>query len=320
VRVVDDRVYEDGRLIEDTHDWYAQDNNGNVWYFGEDVTNYEYDNNGKLIDTNHDGSWEAGQDGSHAGIIMEARARVGHRYFQEFSPNNVMDWAEGLASGETATVPKGTYTNVFRTEEASVMEPFSLANKLYAPGVGTIAEFEMDLEDNEVIETVHLVSLTLNGKAVSRLVPAKGFTGRNIGGRFIGGADSSGATEVQSDGPTVINGARFRQDLSADSGDALIFVDSTLGDAVLSTDDTLSLKSVLASGTVQARGNPDDVYIFDSRISRFIARLGGGNDSLSVSHSRFDLFDADGGAGKNTFHDAGNNHFGKFRLRRFAKV
>ena len=26
-----------GKLIEDTFDWYAQDNNGNVWYFGEDT-------------------------------------------------------------------------------------------------------------------------------------------------------------------------------------------------------------------------------------------------------------------------------------------
>ncbi len=34
--VVRDRVWLEGTLIEDTFDWYAQDNDGNVWYFGED--------------------------------------------------------------------------------------------------------------------------------------------------------------------------------------------------------------------------------------------------------------------------------------------
>jgi hypothetical protein len=33
--VVDDRAWEDGKLTEKTYDWYAQDNKGNVWYFGE---------------------------------------------------------------------------------------------------------------------------------------------------------------------------------------------------------------------------------------------------------------------------------------------
>jgi hypothetical protein len=48
VTVVRDRVYEDGSLIEDTLDWYAQDRWGNVWYFGEDVVDYE---DGKPVST-----------------------------------------------------------------------------------------------------------------------------------------------------------------------------------------------------------------------------------------------------------------------------
>src|SRR4051794_11655135 len=32
-RIVHDRVFEHGRVVEDTRDWYAQDRNGNVWYF-----------------------------------------------------------------------------------------------------------------------------------------------------------------------------------------------------------------------------------------------------------------------------------------------
>src|SRR5205807_6525009 len=33
---VHDSVFTDGVLTEDTLDWYAQDLQGNVWYFGED--------------------------------------------------------------------------------------------------------------------------------------------------------------------------------------------------------------------------------------------------------------------------------------------
>ncbi|HEV8378242.1 MAG TPA: hypothetical protein VGP99_05290, partial [Tepidisphaeraceae bacterium] len=134
------------------------------------------------------------------------------------------------------------------------------------------------------------------------------------------GAEVGAQTTIDGDGPVVINGSKFRDDLRAHAGEEFILVDSILDDAFLSTGDTLSLKGVFADGTVQVSGNPDDVYIFDSHISRFIARFGRGNNSLNVTHSVFDLFDADGGAGKNIFHDAGNNDFGEFRLRRFVKV
>jgi hypothetical protein len=53
--IVWDRVWVNGELIEDTRDYLAQDGEGNVWYFGEDVDNYE---KGKLKD--HDGAWLAG--------------------------------------------------------------------------------------------------------------------------------------------------------------------------------------------------------------------------------------------------------------------
>ena len=60
--VVRDTVHVDGQLVEDTHDWFAQDDDGNVWYLGEDVENYA---DGTLVD--RDGSWEAGVGGAPAG-------------------------------------------------------------------------------------------------------------------------------------------------------------------------------------------------------------------------------------------------------------
>src|SRR3989304_5171158 len=80
--VVHDVVYEaDGKLIEETCDWYAQDKDGNVWYLGEEVNNYV---NGVLA--NHGDSWEWGVDGALPGIMMWAdpSAHVNEKYRQEY--------------------------------------------------------------------------------------------------------------------------------------------------------------------------------------------------------------------------------------------
>jgi hypothetical protein len=88
--IVRDRVYVDGLLIEDTEDWYAQDDNGDVWYMGEDVLNHEYDADGNLLSTSTEGSWEAGLDplgnGSVAspGIAMYGAPQAKAYYNQEF--------------------------------------------------------------------------------------------------------------------------------------------------------------------------------------------------------------------------------------------
>ncbi|MDQ3976454.1 MAG: hypothetical protein M3264_08005 [Thermoproteota archaeon] len=68
--VVDHKEWEADKLIERTYDWFAQDNEGTVWYFGEDTKEYE---NGKVVSTK--GSWEAGVDGAKPGIIMPADPR-----------------------------------------------------------------------------------------------------------------------------------------------------------------------------------------------------------------------------------------------------
>src|SRR5262249_22553215 len=120
VRIVHDQVFDsDGLLSEDTLDHYGQDNNGNVWYFGETTTTFEYDDNGKLISKSLEGSWRAGVDGAQAGTIMEAAPRIGHRYFQEFAPGNVLDQGQGVSLHATAKVPAGTFNHAFKTLEES---------------------------------------------------------------------------------------------------------------------------------------------------------------------------------------------------------
>src|SRR5438128_2915596 len=71
--VVTDRLYLRGRLAERTTDWYSQDRQGNVWYFGESTA--ELDAHGHVRST--EGTWRTGRDGAVAGIYMPGHPMVG---------------------------------------------------------------------------------------------------------------------------------------------------------------------------------------------------------------------------------------------------
>jgi hypothetical protein len=131
-RVVHDVVTEDGQLIEDTRDWYAQDSGGNVWYLGEDTKEYE---EGKVSSTA--GSWEAGVDGAQPGVIMPAEPRVGLEYRQEYYAGEAEDRGRVLALDATASVPFGEYT-ALKTEDVAPLPPPEVEHKLYARGVGPV--------------------------------------------------------------------------------------------------------------------------------------------------------------------------------------
>jgi len=134
--VVHDLAYEDGVLVEDTFDWYAQDKAGNVWYFGEDTK--ELDEKGNVIST--EGSWEAGVDGAEPGIIMEANPQIGDRYYQEFYRGVAEDQAKVLELDASICVRYGCFDNVLVTKEWTRLEPGVVENKYYAKGVGLIFE------------------------------------------------------------------------------------------------------------------------------------------------------------------------------------
>ena len=144
-RVVRDRVYLDGALIEDTFDWFAQDPAGNVWYLGEETAEYE---DGEIVST--EGSWETGIDGAEAGVLMPAQPAVGQAYYQEFLEGEAEDRGRVVAVGESVTVPAGTYANCIETEDTTPLEPDVLEHKYYCPQVGTV--LEVDLEDDARVE------------------------------------------------------------------------------------------------------------------------------------------------------------------------
>jgi hypothetical protein len=131
-RVVHDVVSEDGTPVEITDDWYAQDSEGNVWYFGEDTVDIE---NGKR-DTS--GSFEAGVNGADAGIAMLAHPSAGMTYREEYYKGHAEDRSRVLALGQQAEVPFGHFTDVLLTEDYAPIEPNVLELKFYAKGIGQV--------------------------------------------------------------------------------------------------------------------------------------------------------------------------------------
>jgi hypothetical protein len=133
VRVVRDVVTEDGELVEDTFDWYAQDADGNVWYFGEETKEFE---SGKVATTV--GSWEAGVDGAQPGVLVPAEPEVGMAYRQEHYAGEAEDTAAVLSLDEKVEVPFGRFDAVLMTKEFTPLEPEILEHKFYARGVGMV--------------------------------------------------------------------------------------------------------------------------------------------------------------------------------------
>jgi hypothetical protein len=131
--VVRDEVTEDGVPVEITDDWYAQDRDGNVWYLGEDTTEYE---NGKPVTKS--GSFEAGKDGAQAGVIMPADPRPGLSYRQEYYKGEAEDRGSVVSLDEQAEVPSGHYRPALMTRDENPLEPKILEFKFFAKGVGPV--------------------------------------------------------------------------------------------------------------------------------------------------------------------------------------
>ena len=150
--VVHDQVFLDNELIEDTHDWYAEDADGNVWYLGEDSKEIE---NGNVVST--EGSWEWGVDGALPGIIMWAdpEEHVGEEYRQEFFEGEAEDWAKVIGVDATVHVPAGHFTGCLETEDWNALEGGGRERKFYSSDVGGVV-----LEVSPDGDRVELVSFT----------------------------------------------------------------------------------------------------------------------------------------------------------------
>jgi hypothetical protein len=136
-RVVLDRLYVDGVLSETTKDFYAQDRQGAVWYFGEDTA--ELDEDGSMVTT--EGTFHAGVTGALPGILMSAVPVVGESHRQEYLPGYAEDfYAVELLSTSVATPYRSFRTGVLRTREWTPLEPDVVSKKWYARGIGVVKE------------------------------------------------------------------------------------------------------------------------------------------------------------------------------------
>ena len=146
VTVVHDQVFLNGTLIEDTFDWYAQDRDGNVWYFGEDTK--EYGPNGEV---STEGSWEAGIDGD-PGIIMLADPTVGTQYQQEDAPDIAEDMGRVKNLDASVSVEYGNFDGCLQIREWTPLEPGVHEYKFYKSGVGLVLETGKRGERVELVE------------------------------------------------------------------------------------------------------------------------------------------------------------------------
>jgi len=131
--VVNDTSVENGVLHESTRDYFAQDLNGNVWYFGEDVKNYV---DGKFDNTN--GSWLAGVNGADPGIVMQAVPVVGQTYNQENAPGIAEDKATILSLTAAVNVAYGDFSSVLQTHDFTPLELALNEEKFYVSGLGLV--------------------------------------------------------------------------------------------------------------------------------------------------------------------------------------
>jgi hypothetical protein len=177
-----DLEFEDGLLVEKTFDYFAQDTMGNVWYLGEDVTKFEYDEDGNLIGETTEGAWKAGVNGASAGFIMPAEAEltIGFNYFQEHAPaDEAMDQGTIFAFIDELVLEFGTFHDVLQVFETTELEPDAREFKYYAPGVGLILveeDLDEDFENPEL--TFALTQI--------RSVPEPGTAGLMLLGLFVG--------------------------------------------------------------------------------------------------------------------------------------
>lgn len=147
-----DRVYNDDQLIEETRDYLAQHKNGDVWYFGEDVDNYE---NGQLKD--HSGSFLHGRDGAKAGIWMKAEQRVGDSYRQEYYPGEAEDMRDTVATGLAVTTKLASYTDCVKVYDWTPLDKASREYKYYCPQVSSLVLNE-DLETGKRSELTNVTT------------------------------------------------------------------------------------------------------------------------------------------------------------------
>ena len=194
--VVHDTHYRNGLVIEDTIDWFAQDDEGNVWYFGEDTHTFTP---GNPDPTSNHGSFESGVDGAAAGIVMLANPEVGDFYNQEFAPGVAEDLASVRSLTATVHVGYGSFANALVTLDVNPLDP-SVENKYFVEGVGNVLTTNADGEYEALVQII-----------------VDGTGGRDVLHGYAGGDDMFGRA-----GDDRINGGTGNDTIAGGIGDDIL--------------------------------------------------------------------------------------------------
>ena len=143
-RQLEEIVYEDGELQEISQNWFAQDDEGAVHYFGETVDNYV----DGVVD-NHEGSWLVGGPtlpgdppetavATTPGLFMPADPQPGDRWKPEDLFPFVDETVTLIKSGVEVDLAVGDFEGCILTRETSQLQGSTPERKWYAPGTGVI--------------------------------------------------------------------------------------------------------------------------------------------------------------------------------------
>jgi hypothetical protein len=160
-RVVEERAFEDDKVVEISRNYFAICKKTNaVYYFGEDSRDCDLEETGGFNPDNESlcangdepdpaGSWEAGVDGARPGLIMPGTPLDGARYFQEIAEaQEAVDRGEIMALGLDVEVPAGNFSGCIEINDTNPSEGVCLPGldvKKYCPGVGLVLDQELEL-------------------------------------------------------------------------------------------------------------------------------------------------------------------------------
>jgi len=227
-------AYADGHLVEIAYDYFAQADNGDVYYFGEDVYNYE---DGQVVD--QEGSWLAGKDGAPPALIMPAQPQVGMVFNPENLPGVVYETDEVISQAEKTTTPGGPISDGLLIKE-TLMDG-SIEYKVYAAGFGVVEERAEDAQ-------VNLVLMNQAG-ASSGVVPDQLQTIKAQAEDIIDIVPAGNLTQVTADVAAIAQAWQAYQPEAATDGAPQAFQDA-LASALESLQAASQAKD--AAGTMQA--------------------------------------------------------------------
>ncbi|WP_077487891.1 hypothetical protein [Sinomonas mesophila] len=147
-----DRDYQDGALVESELAFFAQDNAGTVWLFGEYPEEFEND-----VFIGAPNTFIHGISGSQAGIAMQAQPQTRTRtpeYVQGHAPSvGFLDCARTISMDVALCVPAGCYGGLLEINERNPLEP-AVGNqrKFYSAGTGLVKVTAIGGERQETLD------------------------------------------------------------------------------------------------------------------------------------------------------------------------